>query len=119
MKGLVIHLVVTALLLLLVSEFVNGIHFDGFGSALLAALVLGLVNFLVRPILILVTLPITILTLGLFLIVINAAMLELTSGLVRGFRLDSFVSAIIAGILLGLFNLVVSSVMHRRGAQVK
>ncbi len=119
MKGLVIHLVVTALLLLLISKFVNGIHFVGPGSALFAALVLGVVNFLVRPILILITLPITILTLGLFLIVINAAMLELTSGLVRGFQIDSFISAIIAGILLGLFNLVVSSLMHRRGAQSK
>jgi putative membrane protein len=113
MKGLIVHLVVSALLLWLVSQFVTGIHIAGFGSALLAALVLGVVNFLVRPILILITLPITILTLGLFLIVINALMLMLTSALVSGFRVDNFVSAIVGGILLGVFNLVVSALMHR------
>src|ERR1019366_4379556 len=102
-------------LLLLVSQFVTGIHFAGFGSALLAALVLGVVNSLVRPILILVTLPITILTLGLFLIVINALMLMLTSALVPGFVVANFLSALVAGVLLGLFNLVVSSLMHRGG----
>jgi putative membrane protein len=115
MRGLVVHLVVSALLLWLVSQFVTGIHIAGFGSALLAALVLGLVNFLVRPILILVTLPITILTLGLFLIVINALMLMLTGALVSGFRVDNFVSAIVGGILLGVFNLVVSALMNRGG----
>lgn len=115
MRSLLVHLVVSALLLLLVSQFVTGIHFGGFGSALLAALVLGVVNSLVRPILILVTLPITILTLGLFLIVINALMLMLTSALVPGFMVANFLSALVAGVLLGLFNLVVSSLMHRGG----
>src|SRR5579863_432128 len=115
MRRLLVHLLVSALLLLLVSQFVPGIHFRSIGTALLAALVLGVVNFLVRPILVLITLPVTILTLGLFLIVINALMLMLTSALVSGFRVDNFVSAIIAGILLGLFNLVVSAFMHRGG----
>jgi putative membrane protein len=115
MKSLLVHLVVSALLLWLVSQFVIGVHFTGFGAALLAALVLGIVNFLVRPILILVTLPITILTLGLFLIVINALMLMLTSAFVPGFKVDNFISALLAGVLLGLFNLAVSALMHRRG----
>ena len=114
MKRLLVHLIVSALLLLLVSQFVTGIHIDGLGSALLAALVLGLVNFLVRPILILITLPVTILTLGLFLIVVNALMLKLTSALVPGFQVESFVSALVAAVLLGLFNLVVSALMHRK-----
>ncbi|HEV7985450.1 MAG TPA: phage holin family protein [Steroidobacteraceae bacterium] len=113
MKRLLVHLIVSALLLLLVGEFVKGIHFNGFGSALLAALVLGVVNFLVRPILILITLPVTILTLGLFLIVINALMLMLTSALVPGFMVADFVSALVAAVLLGLLNLVVSSLMTR------
>ena len=118
MRSLLVHLVVSALLLLLVSRLVSGIHFDGFGSALLAALVLGVVNFLVRPILVLITLPVTILTLGLFLIVVNALMLMLTGALVPGFRIASFVSALVAAVLLGLFNLVVSSLMHRRAASL-
>ncbi|MGH8206202.1 MAG: phage holin family protein, partial [Steroidobacteraceae bacterium] len=74
MKYLLVHLVVSALVLWLVSVIVPGIHVAGFGHALLAALVLGIVNTLVRPALFLVTLPITILSLGLFLIVINALM---------------------------------------------
>jgi putative membrane protein len=114
MKRLLIHLIVSALLLLLVSQFVNGIHINSLGSALLAALVLGVVNFLVRPILILITLPVTILTLGLFLIVVNALMLMLTSALVPGFQVANFVSALVAAVLLGLFNLVVSALMHRK-----
>ncbi|HXR18668.1 MAG TPA: phage holin family protein [Steroidobacteraceae bacterium] len=118
MTKLLVHLVVSALLLWLVSQFVTGIHFSGFGAALLAALVLGVVNFLVRPILILITLPVTILTLGLFLIVVNALMLMLTSALVPGFMVASFVSALVAAVLLGLFNLVASSLMYPRASRL-
>jgi putative membrane protein len=114
LKRFLVHLIVTALLLLLVSQFVKGVQVRDLPAALLAALVLGIVNFLVRPILILITLPVTILTLGLFLFVINALMLELTSMLVAGFVVRSFVSALIAAVLLGLFNLIVSAVMHRK-----
>jgi putative membrane protein len=105
---------VSALLLWLVGQFVQGIYIHGFGSALVAALVLGIVNFLVRPILIIVTLPITILTLGLFLIVINALMLLLTSAVVPGFHVASFGAAIIGGLLLGLFNLAASAILNGR-----
>jgi putative membrane protein len=114
MTRLLVHLVITALLLLLTSQFVPGIHVGGFGSALIAALVLGIVNFLVRPILVVLTLPITILTLGLFLIVINGLMLLLTSALVTGFHVDTFGAALIGALLLALFNLVVSAIMHQR-----
>jgi len=113
MKYLLVHLVVSALLLWLVSVIVPGIHVAGFGHALLAALVLGVVNTLVRPALFLVTLPITILSLGLFLIVINALMLLLTSLIVPGFNVDGFGAALLGGILLGLFNLVASAALNR------
>src|ERR1700690_1652989 len=106
MSRLLVHLVVSALLLWLVGPVGPGIHLNGLLTALPAAVVLGLVNFLVRPILVLITLPITILTLGLFLIVINALMLLLTGALVPGFRIDSFGAALLGGLLLGLFNLV-------------
>jgi putative membrane protein len=114
LRRFLVHLVVTALLLLLVSRIVSGVHVRDVPAALLAALVLGIVNFLVRPILILITLPVTILTLGLFLIVINALMLELTSKLVSGFVVQDFISAVIAAVLLGIFNLLVSALMHRK-----
>jgi putative membrane protein len=114
MSRLLVHLLVSALLLWLVSQIVHGIHIADFGYALLAALVLGLVNFLIRPILIIVTLPITIVTLGLFLFVINALMLMLTGAIVPGFRVDSFGAALIGGLVLALFNLVASALLNRR-----
>jgi putative membrane protein len=115
MTKLLVHLLVSALLLWLVSLIVHGIHIVDFRYALLAALVLGVVNFLVRPILIVITLPITILTLGLFLIVINALMLMLTGAIVTGFKVDSFGAALLGGLLLGLFNLAASALVNRRG----
>jgi putative membrane protein len=111
---LLAHLFVSALLLWLVSIIVPGIHLAGFGHAVIAALVLGIINTLVRPALFLVTLPITILTLGLFLIVINALMLELTTLFVPGFTVRNFGSALLGGILLGLFNLAASAALNRR-----
>jgi putative membrane protein len=117
MRALALHLVVSALLLWLVSYIVAGIHLGGFGSALLAALVLGIVNFLVRPILIIVTLPVTIVTLGLFLIVINALMLMLTAAIVPGFSVDGFKSALLGGLVLGLFNLAASALLRRPGSR--
>jgi putative membrane protein len=113
MSKLLVHLLVSALLLWLVSQIVTGIHIANFGYALLAALVLGVVNFLVRPILIIVTLPITIITLGLFLIVINALMLMLTGAIVPGFQVSGFGAALLGGLLLGLFNLAASAILNR------
>src|SRR5579871_4954236 len=109
------HWLVSALLLWVVSQIVPGIHIASAGAALLAALVLGIANTLVRPILVLITLPITVLTLGLFLIVINALMLILTGAMVSGFSVRGFTSAAIAGLLLGLFNLLTSAALRRIG----
>jgi putative membrane protein len=107
------HWLVSALLLYVVSWIVPGIRIASVAAALLAALVLGIANTLVRPILVIVTLPITVLTLGLFLIVINALMLMLTGAIVSGFSVRGFGSAAIAGLLLGLFNLLTSVALRR------
>jgi putative membrane protein len=112
MKDFVVHIVISALLLVLVDYLLDGLAIAGFGYALIAALVLGAVNFVVRPILILVTLPITILTLGLFLFVVNALVLLLAAALVPGFTIDGLWTAILAALLLTLFNYVASSVLH-------
>ena len=99
------HLIVTAVLLLLVSNLVRGVYVQDFGSALVGALVLGFVNAVVRPLMVLLTLPFTILTFGLFLLVINALMLWLVAALVPGIRVQGFGAALLGSLVLTLLNL--------------
>ena len=113
MKSLIVHWIVSALLLLAVDYLIDGIAIAGIGHALLGAIVLGAVNAVVRPVLILVTLPITILTLGLFLFVINAATFGLAAALVPGFSVSSFGAALLGALLLTIFNLLASALLHR------
>ena len=111
MLGFLLHLVLTAGALLIVARLVGGVYVSGFGSALIGALVLGLVNAIVRPIMILLTLPITLLTLGLFLFVINALMLWLVAALVPGIRISGFGAALLGSLLLTLLNLLIDWVI--------
>lgn len=104
------HVVVTALLLFVVGKIVPGIEVRGGKAALWGALVLGIANGILRPILVLFTLPLTILTLGLFLFVLNALMLMLAAALVDGFRVRGFGAALVGSLLLSLLNLAVSAV---------
>jgi putative membrane protein len=115
LKTLIVHWIVSALLLLAVDYFIDGIAIAGIGHALLAAVVLGAVNALVRPLLIVVTLPITILTLGLFLFVINAATFGLAASLVPGFTVSGFGAALLGALLFTIFNLLASALLHRSG----
>ncbi len=105
----VIHIVVTAALLSVVGSLVSDIEVEDGTSAVVGALVLGLANAFIRPILVLLTLPITFLTLGLFIWVVNAFMLKLTAGFVPGFRVDGFKAAMAGSLLLGLLNLAVAA----------
>jgi putative membrane protein len=107
MVEFLLHLVLTAGALLIVARVVGGIQVSGFGAALIGALVLGIVNAIVRPIMILLTLPLTILTLGLFLFVINALMLWLVAALVPGFRVRGFGAALLGSLLLTLLNILI------------
>ena len=102
-----VHLILTAALLLLVSNLVQGVYVQGWGSALVGALVLGFVNAVVRPLMVLLTLPFTILTFGLFLLVVNALMLWLVAALVPGIRVQGFGSALLGSLVLTLLNLAV------------
>ena len=99
-----------ALSIMLVGYLVPGIHIASLWAALLAALVLGILNALLKPILILLTLPVTILTLGLFALVINAGIFILASTIVKGFTVDSFGAAFVGSILLWLINWGVSTI---------
>ena len=109
------HLIITAALILIVARLVPGIQVEGWGSAFIGALVLGLVNSFIRPVMIFLTFPLTVLTLGLFLLIINAFMLWLVAALVPGIRLRSFGSAILGSLLLSLLNLAVAALIAPKG----
>ncbi len=104
MEIFVVQVIVVGLLLYVVARVVPGIEVDGVGHALLAGLVLGIVNALVRPLLVFLSLPITVLTLGLFLLVINALLLKLTAALAPGLRLKSFGAALLGALLLSVLS---------------
>jgi putative membrane protein len=106
----VAHLVVSAAVLLVVAYAIRGFEVDGAVAAMLGALVLGLANAFVRPILVVLSLPITVLTLGLFLIVVNACVLKLAAAVVPGFRIRGFLPAVWGALFIGLLNLLVAHV---------
>ena len=99
--------------LLLVDYLYPGVTIASFGAALLAAFVLGLFNTLVRPILILLTLPVTLITLGLFLFVINALMFWAAASVLDGFNVTGFAAALIGSVLYSLCALVIDVAMER------
>ncbi len=99
--------------LLLVSQWDAGIEVKNFGAAMITAFVLGLLNAVVRPLLIILTLPVTLLTLGLFLFVINAVTFQLASSLLEGFHVHSFWDALIGSILYSLWGLVIDIALER------
>ncbi len=97
--------VINAIALLVVANVVPGFGIDTFYNALIAALVLGLVNALVRPLFFILTLPVTIMTLGLFTFAINAFMIWLVATIVEGFVVEGFVPALVASLLLWAISL--------------
>ncbi|HEX20716.1 MAG TPA: phage holin family protein [Acidiferrobacteraceae bacterium] len=100
--GLLLIWLITALGLWIVTVLVSGIRVRSAGSLLLAALVLGAINASIRPLLWVLTLPLTVLTFGLFALLINALMVKLTAGLVSGFEVDSFGDALLAAVIMAL-----------------
>jgi putative membrane protein len=113
--GVITRLIVVALSLWLASELVPGIEVQGGWTLMGAAILLGLVNAVVRPVLVVLTLPFTILTLGLFLLVINAAMLGLVAAMFDGFTIESFWSAILASLIISIIGWLASWLIEPRG----
>ena len=105
--GFIVHTLVSAALLYVVGRLVDGIEVRDGKAAVFGALGLGLANAFVRPILIKLTLPITVITLGLFVFVVNALMIMLAAAFVDGFEVDDFPSALWAALALGLMNFLV------------
>ncbi len=106
MLGLLIRLAIGAAGLWIASRLVPGMSIEGTGTLVLAAFLLGLVNAIVRPLAIVLTFPITIVTLGLFLLVVNAGMLALVAALLDGFQLAGFGSALLGSIVVSLTSSV-------------
>jgi putative membrane protein len=106
--------IVNALALLALPYVVSTIQVAGFGTALLVAVVLGLINALLRPLLVLLTLPVTLLTLGLFIFVINALLFQLAGSLVDGFHVGGFGSALIGSIGYSVISWLLSAILLRK-----
>jgi putative membrane protein len=106
--------IVNAAALMLVAYLYPGVTVTSFIAALIAALVLGLVNAIIRPLLVMLTLPVTILTLGLFIFVINALLFWLVASVVDGFQVAGFGAALLGSILYSLLTLVTSWVLFSR-----
>ena len=117
MRGFLLRLLITALGLWLATQWVSGVRIHGVGTLLLAALLLGVVNAIVRPVAFILTLPLTVLTLGLFLLILNAAMVALVSAILPGFHLGSFRAALLTWIIVWLTGWVGSALIGHSGIE--
>lgn len=115
MFGLLLRWAIVSAGLWVAASLVSGISFTSTGALVVAALVLGILNAVVRPILVILTLPVTVVTLGLFLFVINAGMLKLTSSIVDGFQVDGFWSAVFGALVLSIVSLVLNMFVNDSG----
>lgn len=104
---LLVRILVTSVLVMLLAYFMKGVTVAGFEAALIVSIVLGLLNVFVKPVLVLFTLPVTLFTLGLFLLVINATIILLCDNLVSGFKVDSFWTALLFSIVLSISESIV------------
>lgn len=115
MEGILVRLAITALGLWLADALLAGVRIDGVLTLLLSAVVLGLVNAIVRPVLLILTLPLTVVTLGLFLLVLNAMMLSLAGGLVPGFDIEGLGSAFLAWLIVSAVSWLASQYIGPHG----
>jgi putative membrane protein len=115
MVGFLLRAAITALGLWVASELLSGMTFDSTSKLIVAAIVLGVVNAFVRPLAFILTLPITIVTLGLFLLVLNAGMVALVAWLVPGFQVAGFWTALGAAVIVSLVSWAASSVIGTNG----
>lgn len=115
MNGILFRWLTLTAGIVLTSYLLDGIHIDGFLSALLAAAMLGILNAFFRPIALLLTLPINILSLGLFTFIINALMLKMASGIITGFEVVGFWTAIFGSLLISVVSWLLNSFVNDRG----
>lgn len=110
---LILKWLLSAAALLALAQLYSGVQVQGFAVALIAAFIIGLLNTVVRPVLVVLTLPVTVVTLGLFLFVINALMFWAASGLLEGFQVSGFGAALLGSLIYSLFGLLIDSALER------
>ena len=115
MRGIFIRWVILTAAIMFTSYVIDGIKVKGFFSALFAAAILGILNAFFRPILIVLTLPINILSLGLLTFIINAMLLKMASGIIPGFEVYGFWSAVFGSLLISVVSWVLSSFINKQG----
>jgi putative membrane protein len=115
MKGIGIRWLFLTFAIFMAAYMIDGIRVSGIPSAILAAAVLGVLNAFFRPILLLLTLPLNILTLGLFTFAINAMLLMMASGVIRGFEVDGFGSALLGALFISAVSWLLTSFISERG----
>lgn len=111
----VIRALFAALGLWLSARFIKGVHVDTTGTLIIAAILLGLVNALIRPLVVILTLPLTIVTLGLFLLVVNALMIMLVSAFLRGFEVHGLMAGILAAVVTGITSWIGHAIIRDAG----
>lgn len=116
MTTILLKWILSAASLILVSIIVPDFHIENFYAALIAAAILGLVNVLIKPFLIILTLPINILTLGLFTLIINAVMLLLVNTIVKGVEIRSFTAAVYGAVILWMVSFITNALTKERSA---
>jgi putative membrane protein len=109
--GLLVRIIITAVLVFGIAHFLPGVHVAGLYTSIVVAIVLGLLNIFIKPIMVLLTLPFTIVTLGLFLLVINALVILLCTKIVGGFTVDSFLVAMFFSIILSVLQSIAYSIL--------
>lgn len=113
----IMRIIVTSIIAFGLSYILTGVHIDSFWAAIIFAIVLAILNAIVKPIIILLTLPLTLFTFGLFLFVINAAIILLTAEFVKGFRVDGFWWALLFSLLLSIITSVLYKKEERRDSE--
>lgn len=115
--NLIIRLIINAIAFYLIAIYVPGFHIASFTTAIIAAVIFGLVNAIIRPLVLLLTLPATILTLGLFIIIVNALMFWLTVWITPGFKVDGFVPALIGAVIMMIVSLLTNHLFKAEAAR--
>jgi putative membrane protein len=116
--GLILKLLVSSLAVFFAAYILPGVYLDGFPTAIMVALLMGFLNAFLRPILIILTIPITLVTFGLFLLVINAAIILLTAYALKGFSVDSFFTAVLYSIIVSLITWILEAIANPKPGNV-